>query len=89
MIKIEFDPVKNRKNIEERGLAFDLATKFEFDTAVIRIDTRKYYGELRFNAIGYIGKRLYFITFTLRVDTFRVISLRKANKREMRNYAET
>jgi uncharacterized protein len=89
MIKIEFDPVKSGKNIEERGLAFELASEFEFETAVIRIDNRKQYGELRFNALGYIGKRLYSITYTLRVDTLRVISLRKANKREIRYYAET
>lgn len=89
MIKIEFDPVKSRKNIEDRGLTFELATEFELETAVIRIDSRKQYGELRFNALGYIGKRLYSIIYTLRVDTLRVISLRKANKREIRYYAET
>ena len=43
MIKIEFDPVKSRKNIEDRGLTFELATEFELETAVIRIDSRKQY----------------------------------------------
>lgn len=86
---IEFDPVKNARNIRERGLSFQLAEAFEFETAVIRLDDRKDYGESRFNAIGYIRQRLYVMTFTPRVDTIRVISLRKANNREIRRYAKT
>jgi len=89
MLIIEFDPVKNGRNIRERGLSFQLAETFEFETAVIRLDYRNDYRELRFNAIGYIGQRLYVITFTPRVDTIRVISLRKANNREVRRYAKT
>ncbi len=89
MLIIEFDPVKNARNIRERGLSFQLAEAFEFETAVIRLDDRKDYGESRFNALGYIGQRLYVMTFTPRVDTIRVISLRKANNREIRRYAKT
>ncbi len=33
--------------------------------------------------------RLYFVAFVVRDDTRRIISLRKANKREERRYAET
>ncbi|WP_084445595.1 BrnT family toxin [Desulfosarcina sp. BuS5] len=45
--------------------------------------------ELRFNALGYINNRLYHMTFTLRGGAMRVISLRKANSREVRKYAKT
>ena len=88
-MKIEFDPDKNERNIHERGISFELARSFELEKAVIRMDWRKDYGELRFNALGYIGLRLYHMTFTLRGDTLRVISLRKANQREIRGYAAT
>ncbi len=86
-MKIEFDPEKNAKNIWARGIPFSLAEQFELDTAVIWLDLRKDYGEPRFNGLGYIGDRLYCMVFTIRVDAIRVISLRKANSREIRKYA--
>ena len=49
---------------------------------------RKSYGELRHVAIGYIHGRLHVLVFTKRGQTVRVISLRKANKREERAYRE-
>ena len=88
-MKIEYDPTKSDKNQHERGFSFALANEFELDTAVIRIDIRKQYDEPRFNAIGYIGLRLYHMTFTVRVDVIRIISLRKSNKREVNRYANT
>ncbi len=88
-MEIEFDPAKNTRNIEQRGIFFEWVESFEFETAVIRLDLRQQYGEPRFNAIGYIGNRLYHLTFTLRADKIRVISLRKANRREVKRYAET
>ena len=39
--------------------------------------------------IGYIELRLYYVVFVDRDDNRRVISLRKANKREENRYANT
>jgi hypothetical protein len=39
-------------------------------------------------AIGYIGLRLYCVVFVDRPDSRREISLRKANQREVKRYAE-
>lgn len=44
------------------------------------------YGEARFIVLGYIVDRLYSMVFTVRGDMLRVISLRKANKREVKRY---
>ncbi len=88
-MKVEFDPAKDQRNTEKHRVSLALAGQFELDTAVIRMDWRKDYGELRFNAIGYVGQRLYHMTFTLRGEAIRVISLRKANRREIQRYAET
>ncbi len=88
-MEIEFDPAKNQRNATKHGISLEMARSFELETAVIRLDLRKSYGEPRFNALGYIGVRLYHMTFTLRGDAIRVISLRKANRREMKRYAET
>lgn len=88
-MKIEYDPNKNQRNIEDRNLPFDRAAELDWDTALVWIDNRRDYGEVRYCALGYIGSRLHHITFTVREDITRVISLRKANKREVKKYAET
>ncbi|MDO9046470.1 MAG: BrnT family toxin [Methylobacter sp.] len=81
-MNIEFDSAKNEKNIIERGISFELAT------AKIWPDARQDYGEERFIALGYIGGRLYSMVFTVRGDVLRIISLRKANKREVKGYEQ-
>ena len=86
MMEIAFDPVKNERNIRERGIPFELAAGIDFDTAFIAEDCRRDYGEPRFSAIGYIGERLHVLVFTPRGDAMRVISLRKANLREVKRY---
>jgi uncharacterized DUF497 family protein len=86
-MNIEFDPAKNLKNIHEREISFELAVDFDLATAKIWADTRKNYGEERFIALGYIGERLFSMVFTVRGDVLRVISLRKANSREVKSYA--
>lgn len=40
-------------------------------------------------AMGYIGQRLYVVVYVDRADSRRIISLRKANQREEKRYAET
>ena len=87
-VNIEFDAAKSERNAQERGLPFDMAEQFDFDTAVIRPDTRRDYGELRYQAFGLIDNRLYFLAFSLRGNAVRVISLRKANAREVRFYEQ-
>ena len=85
-MKIEFDQQKNQRNIELRGIDFTLAYEFDYENALEVeqiID-----GERRFFALGYIGLRLYALVYTLRDHTVRVISLRKANKREVKHYEQ-
>lgn len=85
-MQVTFDPAKNAKNITERGLPFRMAEEVDWSQAVIIEDTRKDYGEKRWRAFGYIGERLFAVVFTTRGDAMHVISLRKANEREVRSY---
>lgn len=87
-MKIEYDQKKNQRNIDERGLSFEYAHLFHWSTAEIVQDTRNDYPEPRFIAFGYIGttERLHVIVFTPIDGGIRVISLRKANKREVSRY---
>jgi len=85
-MEIEFDPAKNAANIRERGLPFELAAEFDFETALIWRDTRKAYPEVRFVALGLQGGRVHSLVFAQTTKGIRVISFRKANKREVRDY---
>ncbi len=85
-MKIEFDPVKNNKNILERGLSFEDVRYFDFETATYIPDNRKDYGEIRLIAVGYLRNRLHVLCFKETEDGIRVISFRKANSREAKKY---
>ena len=87
--RITYDPTKDARNIAKHGLSLALANEFEWSSAVVWPDMRLDYGEIRMAAIGYIGLRLYQVVFVDRADGRRVISLRKANRREVSRYAKT
>lgn len=82
----EFDTAKDENNLEKHGLSLMDVEGFEWETAVVREDKRKQYAEQRLEAIGLIGERLHVMVYCLRNDAVRVISLRKANPREVKRY---
>jgi uncharacterized DUF497 family protein len=81
-MRITYDPEKNQRNIQERGLSFDEVENLDWGTALILKDERRDYGEERYRVLGQIGERLYAVVFTPREDEMRVISFRRANRRE-------
>ncbi len=85
-MEIQFDPEKDARNIELRGISLQDAVEFEWESALIIQDTRQDYGETRYRAFGFIENRLHALVFTPREGTIRVISLRKANRREALRY---
>ena len=85
-MEISFDPAKNARNIRERGLPFARAAEFDFDSAVFSVDTRRDYGETRFRAFGRLDGRVHVLVFVETASGIRVISFRKANKREVNRY---
>lgn len=87
-MKITFDPAKDAANRDKHGLSLAKAAELEWDTALTWPDLRRDYGEPRQCGIGYIGLRLYAVVFVDRTEGRRVISLRKANRREVNRYAQ-
>jgi uncharacterized protein len=85
---VEFDPAKDRENRRKHKISLQRAEDFDMATAAIEIDTRKDYGEERYNALGFLDARLYSLTFTMRGPVVRAISLLKANNRETKSYEE-
>ena len=86
-MKYEWDDSKRKANIAKHGVDFLSAEKFDWSTAIEVIDDRSDYGEERWITLGYVGNRLHVMIYTDRIDTIRIISLRKADKRE-RGYYE-
>ena len=88
-MQIEFDPVKNALNIKNHGVSLALAASLEFDFLICQTDaTRHDYYELRLIGFAPIGQTVYRVVFVERADNvMRVISLREATKKEVRNYA--
>ena len=87
-VDVEFDPAKDEENQRKHGVSLGLTTEFHLGTAKIEVDDRKDYGEMRFNALGMLDHSLFSLTFTLRGEALRAISLRIANRKERRVYAE-
>lgn len=87
-MRYDWDEGKRAVNIIKHGLDFTVAEGFQWDGAMIKPDTRRHYGEHRFIATGFIEDRLHVIVFTLRSDMVRIIGLRKANPREVKQYED-
>ena len=89
-MKIDFDPNKSKRNIEERDLSFDRVSEFDFNTATVEQDVRKKYPEDRFVATGFLaeGVRLHVVCFTPIEGGIRVISFRKAHSKEVKAYEQ-
>ena len=85
---IEFDPAKDVLNHAKHGIGLAAAQGFDMDRALVAPDVREDYGEDRWTAVGFIDVTLHVLVFTERDGRLRPISLRKAEKSEVRNYVE-
>jgi len=87
-MRYAYDPKKLSANVARHRVWFHEADDFEWESALVVVDDRQRYGETRFRSTGYIGSRLFVMVFTLRETAVRIISLRKANYREVERYAK-
>jgi uncharacterized protein len=87
-VLLEFDPAKSAKNLKRRGIGFERFADIDVETAVSVEDVRKDYGERRLRVLGFIDGLLHAAVVTPRGEKIRVISLRRANRREERAYAK-
>ena len=85
-MQYEWDENKRLANLERHKVDFATAIDFEWDTALETIDDRYEYGEKRWVTIGFIRKKLHVMVYTIRGNKIRIISLRKANRRESKYY---
>jgi len=83
-----FDPDKNARNMAERGLSFELVEQLEWHSALVKEDRRRDYGETRLQVWAVLDNQLFVAVLTPRGEDLRVISFRRANKREKKTYGQ-
>jgi uncharacterized DUF497 family protein len=88
-MQIEFDPDKDVSNQAKHGLSLILAGQLDWEHALVRVDDRHAYGERRMIALAPQTGVLYYVAFVDREDARRIISLRKANRREVKHYVQS
>ncbi len=88
-MKFEFDPAKDLANQALHGVSLALAGELDWDAALVWIDDRFEYDELRMIALAPKTEILYYVAFVDRGDAPRIISLRQANRREVKHYVQS
>jgi uncharacterized DUF497 family protein len=88
-MEYEWDEVKRRRNLTKHGVDFPVIIGFDWASAITALDVRRDYDEIRYVSFGFIGKRLHACVYARRGRKRRIISLRKANKREEAIYENT
>ncbi len=87
-MQFDFDPAKDATNLSKHGLSLTDAAELSWDAALVWIDDRADYGEVRMVALAPIGDILFFVAFVDRDPVRRIISLRRANRREVYHYVK-
>lgn len=85
-MKFEWDYKKAERNLKKHGVDFADAVSIFYDLNAITLeDTHE--EEQRFISIGIdCYARILVVVYTWKGETIRIISARKANKREQNNY---
>jgi uncharacterized DUF497 family protein len=87
-MRIEFDPTKDASNRLKHGVSLAMAAELDWDAAWVWVDERFEYNEMRMIALAPKTAILYYVAFVDRGDVRRIISLRRANRREVKHYVE-
>lgn len=88
-MRIDFDPAKDELNCALHGVSLAFAKKLVWDEALVWIDSRYEYDEVRMIGLVPEGNRLYYVSFTDRSASRRIISLRYAERREVNYYVKS
>lgn len=86
----EWDADKAAQNLRKHGVQFSVAARAFFDPCRIEVyDEREGYREDRWITIGYADPALLYVVYTVRSgETIRLISARKANEQERKQYRQ-
>jgi uncharacterized protein len=83
----KWDPAKRASNLSKHGIDFAAAVRvFDDPLMITELDPRNYGGEFRYRAIGCVGEQVLLVCFTMRGESCRIISARRASRRERKAY---
>lgn len=85
---IDFDPAKDKLNRAQHGLSLAFAKKLVWTEAFVWVDSRYEYDEIRMIGLVPEGNTLYYVAFVDRGEVRRIISLRYAERKEIKHYVE-
>ena len=85
-MNVTFDLAKDAANVAKHGVALSEAVSLDWDAAYTWLDNRRDYGEHRMVGLVPMRERLFYVVFLDRGETRRIVSLRKANGREVSRY---
>lgn len=88
-MRIEFDPAKDSANQAKHRVSLALAGELDWEAALVWVDDRFEYAELRMIALAPKTNILYYVAFVVRGTARRIISLRRADRREVKHYVES
>lgn len=88
-MNIVWDEEKRLSNLKKHKCDFADVMYFDWENATFIDDNRRAYGERRILAFGLFDGRLHIVAFTPRNGDVRIISFRRANKREERRYGKS
>ena len=88
-MEFEWDENKNKKNKEKHGISFEEAKEvFKDEDRVEYQDFRRDYGEERWKVIGQIFGAIITVIYTIRKTAKRLISARRASRKERERYSQ-
>lgn len=85
---IEFDSTKDVANRQKHGVSLSVAGELDWEAALVWVDERFEYDETRMIALAPKTEVLYYVAFVDRGNVRRIISLRRANRREVKHYVQ-
>ena len=86
-MELEWDDGKSDAFSADRGFDFAYVAHAFLDAdRIVGMDRRWDYGEDRYRLLGVVEGRLFVVIYTMRGSMIRIISARKANRREVREY---
>ena len=88
-MRITFDPAKDAANRAKHGVSLSVARELDWEAALVWIDDRLEYDELRMIALAPETEILYYVAFVDRGETRRIISLRRATRLEVKYYVQS
>ena len=88
-MKIEFDPDKDEINKAKHGVSLALAGELDWDAALAWVDDRYEYDEVRMIALAPETGILYYVAYVDHGEMLKIISLRRAVRREVKHYVES